>query len=129
MAADRDIFAQEAVHLLLGEPLVGCSRSFVNLNGDIDAPRLLREPLDRDDNDNAFEEPFFSHYQNRPAYLTHLNAVQFCMNHSVAQRPLLPLSTREPRALTVLIRKRCQELPSATNTSDRARVAANVVLH
>ena len=105
--------------------LVGCSRSFVNLNGEIDAPRLLREPLDRDDND----EPFFSHYQNRPAYLTHLNAVQFWMNHSVAQRPLFPLSTHERRALTVLIRKRCQELPSATNTGDRARVAANVVLH
>lgn len=32
MAADRDISAQEAVHLLLGENLVGCSRSFVNLN-------------------------------------------------------------------------------------------------
>ena len=127
MAADRDISAQEAVHLLLGEPLVGCSRSFVNLNGEIDAPRLLREPLDRDDDDNAFEETFFSHYQNRPAYLTHLNAVQFCMNHSVSQRQSFCSSTREYHRLTVLIRKRRQELPSAEDGSRCARVAADVL--
>jgi hypothetical protein len=32
IAAGRDISAQEAIHLLLGDPLVGCSRGFVNLN-------------------------------------------------------------------------------------------------
>ena len=127
MAADRDISAQEAVHLLLGEPLVGCSRSFVNLNGEIDAPRLLREPLDRDDDDDAFEETFFSHYQNRPTYLTHLNAVQFCMNHSVSQRQSFRPSKCENHPLTVLIRKWCQELPSAEDGSHRARVAAHVL--
>jgi hypothetical protein len=37
MAADRDISAQEAVHLLLGDQLVGCSRTFVNLNANVDA--------------------------------------------------------------------------------------------
>ena len=77
MAADRDISAQEAVHLLLGEPLVGCSRSFVNLNAHTDAPHVLREPIDMDDDDAAFEEPFFSRYQNRPGHTAQLNAVQF----------------------------------------------------
>jgi hypothetical protein len=86
MAADRDISAQEAVHLLLGEPLVGCSRSFINLNGQADAARVIREPLDLDDDDDAFEEPFFAHYQIRPAYLGYLNAVQFCMVYSVSRR-------------------------------------------
>ena len=41
MAADRDISAQEAVHLLLGENLVKCSHSFVNLNADVEAPEVL----------------------------------------------------------------------------------------
>ena len=87
MAADRDISAQEAIHLLLGEPLVGCSRGFVNLNAQIDAPHVLREPVDSDDGDAAFREPFFSHYQTRPAYAAHLNAVDFCKQYSVSHHP------------------------------------------
>jgi hypothetical protein len=78
MAADRDISAQEAVHLLLGESLVGCSRSFVNLNADVDAPSILRENLDVDDTDAAFEQSFFARYQARPAEQDNLNATQFC---------------------------------------------------
>ena len=93
MAADRDISAQEAVHLLLGEPLVGCSRSFVNLNAHTDAPHVLREPIDMDDDDAAFEEPFFSRYQNRPGHTAQLNAVQFCTQYSVSVRQSLPFTS------------------------------------
>ena len=78
MAADRDISAQEAVHLLLGESLVGCSRSFVNLNACVDAPHLLREQDQLDDDDCTFENTFFSRYETRPPHLEGLNAIEFC---------------------------------------------------
>ena len=126
MAADRDISAQEAVHLLLGEPLVGCSRSFVNLNGHVDAARVIREPLDLDDDDDAFEEPFFSHYHVRPTYLAHLNAVQFCMNYSVNRRSCLTFSTHLRIPLTTLLRQRRHDLPSETKTRRRPSLAAHV---
>ena len=86
MAADRDISAQEAVHLLLGEPLVGCSRSFMNLNAQTDAPLALRNPLELDETDPAFEDSSFAHYQNRPEHLAHLNAIDFCKSFNVSQR-------------------------------------------
>jgi hypothetical protein len=86
MAADRDISAQEAIHLLLGEQLVGCSRSFVNLNAQSDAPHALRNPLELDDNDPAFEDSFFAHYQTCPDHLAHLNAIEFCKSFTVLQR-------------------------------------------
>lgn len=54
MAADRDISAQEAVHLLLGDQLVGCSRSFVNLNSQVNALHALRNAIDLDDEDTTF---------------------------------------------------------------------------
>ena len=127
MAADHDISAQEAVHLLLGESLVGCSRSFVNLNGEVDAPRLLREPFDRDESDDAFEQSFFSHYQNRPAYLAQLNAVQFCTTCSVVQRAYLFLSSLPRGALKVLIRRWCQNLSSPPETGHRTYVAKDVI--
>ena len=66
MAADRDISAQEAVHLLLGDKLVGCSRTFVNLNANIDAPHLLKEVPNLDDEDTVFESAFFAWYEKRP---------------------------------------------------------------
>ena len=78
MSADRDISAQESVHLLLGDSLVGCSRSFVNLNAQIDAPHVLREAVDVDDEDAAFQEPFFAQYANRPVHLENVNAFDFC---------------------------------------------------
>jgi hypothetical protein len=65
MAADRDISAQEAAHLLLGDKVVGCSRTFVNLNAYVDAPHSLKETgLDGDD--CIFECTFFSRYERRP---------------------------------------------------------------
>jgi hypothetical protein len=63
------------------------------LNGQADAARVIREPLDLDDDDDAFEESFFSHYQIRPSYLVHLNAVQFCMDYSVTRRMFSGSST------------------------------------
>ena len=78
MAADWDILAQEAVHLLLGNKLVGCSRTFVNLNANVDAPHLLKETPDLDDEDYVFESAFFSHYKRWPAAQNHLNAVDYC---------------------------------------------------
>lgn len=86
MAADRDISAQEAVHLLLGEPLVGCSRSFVNLNAQTDAPHALWNTLELDEDDPAFEASFFARYQTRPDHLVHLNAIDFCKSFNVTQR-------------------------------------------
>ena len=59
MAADRDILAQEAVHLLLGDQLVECSRSFVNLNSQVNALHALRNAIDLGDKDTTFEESFF----------------------------------------------------------------------
>ena len=79
MAADRDISAQEAAHLLLGHKLVDCSRSFVNLNAAIDAPDVLRDPVDLDDDDAAFAQPFFLQYQRRGPESETLNAVEYCM--------------------------------------------------
>ena len=114
MAADRDISAQEAVHLLLGEPLVECSRSFVNLNAQTDAPHVLRDPLELDNDDEAFEEPFFSTYQIRPVYLGHLNAVQFCTQHSVSRRPF----SRLFYSYILLILVRSQETALQASTKD-----------
>ena len=79
MAADRDISTQEAVYLLLGENLVECSRSFVNLNTDVEAPEVLRDQTDLDDEDAAFNEPFFQQYQTRPPQFDCLNTVKYCM--------------------------------------------------
>jgi hypothetical protein len=79
MAADRDISAQEAAHLLLGHKLVDCSRSFVNLNAAIDAPDVLRDPVDLDDDDAAFAQPFFLQYHRRGPESETLNAVEYCM--------------------------------------------------
>jgi hypothetical protein len=78
MAADRDISTQEAVHFLLGEKLVECSRSFINLNTDTDAGQFLRDVPDLDDDDIAFKQTFFQHYQARPAKWSDLSAVQYC---------------------------------------------------
>ena len=83
MAADRDISAQEAVHLLLGDKLVGCSRTFVNLNANIDAPHLLKETAGLDEGDTTFETTFFRHYENRPLGQSALNAVEFCKKFDV----------------------------------------------
>jgi hypothetical protein len=85
MAADRDISAQEAVHLLLGDPLIGCSRSFVNLNAQTDAPLVLSDALEHDDDDAAFQEPFFASYQTRANNLDHLNAVEFCQAFNISK--------------------------------------------
>jgi hypothetical protein len=63
MIADRDISAQEAVHLLL----VDCSRmrTFVILNTHVGAPLVvLRDEVAFDD--RAFERSFFKSYQTRP---------------------------------------------------------------
>ena len=83
MAADRDISAQEAVHLLLGDKLVDCSRTFVNLNANIDAPHLLKETAGLDEGDTTFETTFFRHYENRPLGQSALNAVEFCKKFDV----------------------------------------------
>jgi hypothetical protein len=78
MAADRNISAQEAIHLLLGKKLVECSRSFVNLNADTDAGQFLREAPDLDNDDNTFKQTFFQHYQACPTEWSDLSAVQYC---------------------------------------------------
>jgi hypothetical protein len=65
MAADRDISAQEAVHLLLADKLVGCTRTFVNLNANIDGPMLPREQGELDDDDAVFKDNFFANYERR----------------------------------------------------------------
>ena len=83
MAADRDISAQEAVHLLLSKNLVECSRSFVNLNTDVEAPEVLQDQTDLDNEDAAFNEPFFQQYQTRPPQFDRLNAVEYCMQFNV----------------------------------------------
>ena len=83
MAADRDISAQEAVHLLLGDKLVGCSRTFVNINAYIDAPHLLKETPGVDDDDCAFENAFFASYEKRPIELEQLSAVEYCRRFDV----------------------------------------------
>jgi hypothetical protein len=44
-------FSQEAVHLLLGDHVVSCSRTFANLNGDVGARHMLGEHNDGDDDD------------------------------------------------------------------------------
>lgn len=85
MAADRDISTQEAVHLLLGEQLVGCSRAFVNVNAHVNAAYLLREDFGLDDEDPAFEESFFAKYQKRPIRLEGLNAVELCRRFDLRQ--------------------------------------------
>ena len=91
MAADRDISAQEAVHLLLGEKLVGCSRSFVNLNADDDAAHAFTDAPDFDDNDAAFKQSFFHRYCTRPPQHEQYNAIQYCrlfdVNHGMHKRP------------------------------------------
>lgn len=78
MAADRDISAQEAVHLLLGDKLVGCSRTFVNLNAYVDAPHLLKETPGLDEDDCIFETAFFDRYEKRPQTEERLSAFEFC---------------------------------------------------
>jgi hypothetical protein len=86
MAADRDISAQEAVHLLLGEKLVGCSRSFVNLNADDDAARTFTDTLQLDDEDVAFKESFFDCYRTRLPQHEQMTAVQYCRTFDVNHR-------------------------------------------
>jgi hypothetical protein len=94
MAADRDISMQEAVHLLLGEKLVECSCLFVNLNADMDAGQFLRDAPDLNDDNIAFKQTFFQHYQARPAEWSDLSAIQYCTMFDVNKRPytLLTLS-------------------------------------
>jgi hypothetical protein len=58
MAADRDITAQEAVHLLFADKFVGCTWMSVNLNANIDEPMLLRKQGELDDDDAVFETTF-----------------------------------------------------------------------
>jgi hypothetical protein len=84
MAADRDISAQEAVHLLLGENLVGCSRSFVNLNADHDAAHAFTDSADFDDNDAAFKDNFFQRYCTRLPQHEQYNAIQYCRAFDVS---------------------------------------------
>jgi hypothetical protein len=85
------------------------------LNAQTDAPHVLREPLELDDDDQAFEEPFFSTYQIRPAYLGHLNAVQFGTHHSVSHSQFtffLP-------SCIILISAPSQEMALPASTKDR----------
>jgi hypothetical protein len=63
MVADRDISGQEAVHLLLGDKLVGCRRTFVNLNAQADAPLVLKDEVAFDNDDRALEHSFFKSYR------------------------------------------------------------------
>lgn len=83
MAADRDISAQEAVHLLLGDHLVESSRAFVNLTAKPDDRFVLRDTVDLDDNDRSFEHSFFAQYQIRPDSLSHLSAFEYCQSFDV----------------------------------------------
>jgi ATP-dependent DNA helicase PIF1 len=105
MAADRDISAQEAVHLLLGDHLVGCTRSFVNLNAADDAPHMLQDHNEADDEDPAFEASFFPRYQARPDAQDGLSAVQFCCRFNIvtgAYPPPSAFSAPSPIALVVV---------------------------
>lgn len=131
MAADRDISAQEAVHLLLGDQLVGCSRVFVNLNAYVDAPHLLKETLGLDEDDCVFENAFFACYEKRPIELELLNAVEFCRRFDVkkslffcAVLQCCQLCSR--RNTYRLMRLRCtrRRTPSPPQNRHCARVAA-----
>jgi hypothetical protein len=101
MAADRDVSAQEAVHLLLSDKLVGCSRTFVNLTATTDAPFLLRDTSHLDADDRTFEETFFTHYENRPDELSHLNAVDYCKNYEIRKSSLPIISINNVISLTI----------------------------
>jgi hypothetical protein len=92
MAADRDISAQEAVHLLLADKLVGCTRTFVSLNANIDRPILLREQGEFDDDDVVFEDNFFANYKSRADEQGLLNATEFCRMFT-AKKSVLPCYT------------------------------------
>ena len=50
----------------------------MNVNDHVDAAHLLREECDLNDNDPAFEDSFFTKYQNQPVELEALNAVEVC---------------------------------------------------
>jgi hypothetical protein len=119
MAADRDISAQEAVHLLLGEQLIGCSRAFVNINSHVDAAHVLREEIDLDDNDPAFEDSFFAKYQNRPVELEALNAVELCRRFDLKRRASVPFRIHLCLPLTVRLVFQDTEKLSITSVAKR----------
>ena len=129
MASDRDISAQEAVHLLLCEKLVGCSHSFVNLNADADAGNLLTDISELDDDDVAFKESFFRRYETRPAEFSHLNAVEYCSLFDVNKRepPFLPCL--HSLTLFALSDHSCpsHEVSTTLQTSHRSHVASFVI--
>ena len=124
MAADRDISAQEAVHLLLGDQLVGCSRSFVNLNSQVDAPHALRNSVELDDDDTAFQESFFSQYQTRPIHLEHLNAIELCSAYSISQR-LFSFNFEFFHSLDTFYRCQSHRFSKTSQRSHRPCVAAS----
>ena len=98
MASDHDISAQEAIHLLLCEKLVGCSQSFVNLNSNIDTRNILTDTADLDNDDIVFKENFFQRYKARLTEFSHLNAVEYCSLFDVNKSERSP--SHAPPALT-----------------------------
>lgn len=103
MAADRDISAQEAVHLLLGDKVVGCSRTFVNLNAYIDTPHLLKETPGLDEDDSVFESAFFSRYKKRAQTKEGLSAFDFCRMFDVKNGAFFILTFHVFFVLTQLV--------------------------
>ena len=126
MVSDRDISAQEAIHLLLYEKLVGCSWSFVNLNADVNARNILKDMADLDDDDVAFKDNFFRRYKTCLAEFPHLNAVEYCSLFDVHK--CSPLHPHSPHSLNMHLRS-CpsHKVPATLQTSCCSRLATVVV--
>jgi hypothetical protein len=103
MAADRDISAQEVVHLLLGDKVVGCSRTFVNLDAYVDAPHLLKETPGLDEDDCIFESTFFSRYKRWPQTKERLSVFNFCRMFNVKNGVFFVFTIRVSFVLTQLV--------------------------
>ena len=83
MAADRDISAQEAVHILLGDQLIGCSQAFINLKAKPDTCFVLWKTVDLDLDDCMFEDSFFMCYEKCMDCHSELNAIEYCKRFNI----------------------------------------------
>lgn len=79
LIGQRDISACEVMHLLTGEPLKQCSRTFAKIYIGIDDYTLL--PIDSDDHDQIISTSMIDHYANRDASLGNLCLKEFCIDY------------------------------------------------
>jgi hypothetical protein len=86
---ERDITAQECMHLLLQQELVDSSRPFCRISASLGVAESLERMLYEDDEQPADEEEdeeaqalgrrgFWRSYMDRPEGLEHLPAIEFC---------------------------------------------------